>query len=325
MSDIDTATLSPDGPAAGNATAQDDIYRNTAEPGDTDDEVGADVLAAEAGVSQDGATDEGGEDDGYEDYEYEGKKYRTHRDLKKGLMLNADYTRKTQEIAETRRALDARQAEITQQAELANTHYQAIGQLHQAREQLNSINARLAKYNQINWQQVEATDFQSAQTLLREQTQLVNLRDEWVRHAQGVYQGIAQAEQQRQSTAQQEFAKRVEEGKILLNREIRGGFNDAVAATLRSYAHEQQIPEATIHKFQDDPHAVRMLWKAHRYDQLMNKHKSAARLPTPSTPEPRPAPQVGRRPSTSASALNDRMSPEAWVQARERQIAARRR
>ena len=320
MADNDTPITAPP-PVAGNVTPDDPIYQGDATPGDTDEpavevEVGEDGEPLEPEVVDD--------DDELEEVDDDGKKRKVSKALKPKLMMHADYTRKTQEVAEQRRALEEQQANVSQQAQLAQVHAQGIGKLHQAEEQLKSIDNRLKQYDAINWQQVEGADPSRAQTLVREQMQLRGLREQWARYYTETFNEMRGAEQHRLSIAQQAFAKRVEEGKQLLNREIKGGFTEETARTLRTYAQSSGVPEYTITKFQDDPHAVLMLHKAYRYDQIIAKQKAAARTPTPSTPEPRPTPQVGRRSSTSASALSDRQSPEAWVAAREKQLRARR-
>jgi hypothetical protein len=313
------APATPESPAAGNVTSGDEIYRSTATEGDTDD-------VGEPTGDEDlleGETETGAADDDLEDYEDDGKRYKVSKALKPKLMMHADYTRKTQEIAETRRALEARQAEIFQQAQTTNLHAENIGKLHQANEQLKSIDGRLTHYDQLNWQQIEDENPGYAQKLLREATQLRGLRERWVNHHTEVVNAIRTAEYQRQTMAQRDFAQRVEAARATVTRAI-PDWSEEKARTLRTYAQREGVPETTIMKFQDDPYAVIMLNKAHRYDQLMAKRKAVGRTPTPSTPEPRATTQVGRRSSTSASALSDRQSPEAWVEARERQLRARR-
>src|SRR5215204_4003947 len=66
------------------------------------------------------------EDEEFEEVERAGKKYRIPAALKGELMMQSDYTKKTQEVSETRKALEAREAEIAQQAarvkELSEDH-----------------------------------------------------------------------------------------------------------------------------------------------------------------------------------------------------------
>ena len=60
-----------------------------------------------ANESGDGQPQDGqatNQDDDSEEVEHEGQKYRIPKALKSALMMNADYTRKTQEVAEQRPA-----------------------------------------------------------------------------------------------------------------------------------------------------------------------------------------------------------------------------
>ncbi|MEK1933745.1 MAG: hypothetical protein AAAC47_28970, partial [Pararhizobium sp.] len=68
------------------------------------------------GEGEEGAEGEGGEQTPQEpeetEVEFNGKKYKVHPDLKDGLMMRADHTRKTMEVAELRKAVEAKQAEV---------------------------------------------------------------------------------------------------------------------------------------------------------------------------------------------------------------------
>src|SRR5215469_11178430 len=80
--------------------------------------------------------DEGGqegEDDELEDFEFEGRKFSVPKSAKealtKGVMLNADYTKKTQGLAEDRRAYEAEKAATEATFEDRVTLRQMQGQL----------------------------------------------------------------------------------------------------------------------------------------------------------------------------------------------------
>ena len=59
-------------------------------------------------------TEESDEDD-LEEFEWNGRKVKGPKGLKEGLMMQADYTRKTQEVANTRKELEARAQRLEQQ------------------------------------------------------------------------------------------------------------------------------------------------------------------------------------------------------------------
>src|SRR6476660_325944 len=56
------------------------------------------------GDEDEGSQDDQDEDDDSEEVEFGGKKYKLPKDLKPALMMEADYRRKTQELAEQRRS-----------------------------------------------------------------------------------------------------------------------------------------------------------------------------------------------------------------------------
>lgn len=84
-----------------------------------------------------------------EEVEWDGKKYAVPKPLKAGLMMQADYTRKTQEVAEERKALAARAAEIDQHAEL---HRETLTQ----RVQLEKLSDQLSQFQSLDWDAFEA-------------------------------------------------------------------------------------------------------------------------------------------------------------------------
>src|SRR5215216_3195421 len=72
----------------------------------------------DAGLTPENAIDDGENDaadlsaeasaeaDEFEDVDFAGKQYRLPKELKSALMMQADYTRKTQDVAEQRKALE---------------------------------------------------------------------------------------------------------------------------------------------------------------------------------------------------------------------------
>lgn len=91
-----------------------------------------------------------GEPDDSEDVEYEGKVFKGPKGLKEAILRQADYTRKTQEVAETRKELVARQAEIAQQAEAKAATFAE-------RVQLAQVAKALDEYNNLDWSNYRAT------------------------------------------------------------------------------------------------------------------------------------------------------------------------
>ena len=71
--------------------------------------------------------------------------------VKDGLLMRADYTRKTQEVAEGRKFVEAKAQEIAQT-------FQAVQAMPQQFAALTAIDAQLNQFSQVNWQRFEAED-----------------------------------------------------------------------------------------------------------------------------------------------------------------------
>src|SRR5690348_3643336 len=75
--------------------------------------------------------------------EFDGKQYQVPKAIKPGYMMQADYTRKTQEVANQRRELEQAKERLTQQ-----TH--ATQEEMTARAAAVVIDAQLQQYAQVN-------------------------------------------------------------------------------------------------------------------------------------------------------------------------------
>ena len=122
--------------------------------------------------------------------------------------MQADYTRKTQEVAEQRKAVEAQSEQVAQQMKMALEFAEEIGAV-------KAIDMRLAQLGQVNWDQLEQTDPVQAMSLQRQ------MRDLQAARAQVANQ-ITTKQQQRALTEQQEIAKQVQEAAAVLQREIKG-------------------------------------------------------------------------------------------------------
>lgn len=123
------------------------------------EEDNAEELAAE---SQDNAEED---DDGMEEVEYEGDQYRLPKKLKEALLRQSDYTRKTQEVAEQRRAIEARNEHVQRMEQ----QFQAQTEFHQAIMQdvtgLQQAESTLRQYESIDWNALSDSDPVQAQKL----------------------------------------------------------------------------------------------------------------------------------------------------------------
>lgn len=202
---------------------------------------------------EDEATEEG------EEVEFEGKTYKVPKELKGALLKNADYTRKTQEVAERRRQLEEREAYLAAVEQVRSEAFDKAAEL-------RSIDATLKQFEQIDWNAVADQDATQFLKLDRQYRQVQAKRQELVGELQAIQGHIQQQEQAR-------VRKLLEDGQKELTRRI-PGFNAETSKKLltdaRSYGFEESELRAVI-----DPRMVHVLHDAIKYRELQDGKTAA--------------------------------------------------
>jgi len=203
----------------------------------------------------------------------DGQSYKVPEALKDKIMLQADYTRKTQEVAEQRKQVEQAQAQLQQAAQLQQQSLVEYAQLVALDNQLNS-------YNQVDWNALYDSDPAEFVRLKEARRDLVDTRTQLANQ-------VTIQQQQQAEAQQQNLAKIVEEGKKVLAREI-PSWNAELATTINNFAMEKFGFTAAEMNSVIDPRVVKVLHKAYLYDkQLSNKpitDKRVANLPKVSKP-----------------------------------------
>lgn len=244
------------------------------------------------------------EDDESEEVDFDGEKYKVPKALKDAFLRQADYTRKTQEVAEARKTFEAER----------QTFHQANAAELQARAQLVAIDQQIAHFQRIDWDTWEQQDPFEAQKGWRQFQQLQNGRGQ----AAGQ---IAQLAQHRQVQTQQETARRLGEGRAVLARDIKG-WSPQLAETLLDHGVRQYgFKRGEIEEF-SDPRMVKVLHDAFQYRQLDRKNQQARSHAD--AQQAQPAAKVTRA-SAPASGLDDRLSIDEWTRRRNEQVRKRAR
>ena len=170
-----------------------------------------------------------------------------------------DYTKKTQEVAEQRKALE----EYAQTIKVQEQAFQQQVQLNQALigdiAKLQAVDNQLAQFNDVNWQELSDTDFVEAQKLFFTYNQLQQQRS--VLATDLVQKQTALQEQQAQS-----LQERVEKGKEILAKEIPNWSREtsqAVIATGKEYGFTDDELGMIV-----DPRHVKVLHDAMQWRKL---------------------------------------------------------
>lgn len=190
-----------------------------------------------------------------------------------GGMLQADYTRKTQEVAEQRKQVEQSWQQLQQAATIQQNNIQEYARL-------MSIDGQLQNYQQADWNALYNSDPVEFVRLKEEHRDLIDSRNYLVNT-------INTKQQQAQSEQQQNLAKIIDEGNQVLAREI-PNWNADTAKKLGAYGVEKYGFKQEEMQNVIDPRMVKVLHKAYLYDQLNNgksvTQKKVQNLPKVSKP-----------------------------------------
>jgi len=264
-------------------------------------EIGSDPTADQSNDT-DGDT-QGVDPEVFEEVEYEGKKYALPPELKDAILRQADYTRKTQELAQTRQQAEQTFAQQQARIEAERANIQAVARL-------TALDDRLQQYAGVDWQSLSQTDPVRAQQEFFQYQQLKDSRAQFVAQ-------IQQHEGQRAMQEQQETARQLQDANEALSREIKG-WSPEYAQSLREVAKSLGAKEEQLNGIRE-PWIVKAL-HAQKVLAEMTKKAGAA------------APAVAAKPVRTISGGNakatvdpDKMSIEDWMRHEQRRTAAARR
>lgn len=278
-----------DSDAAGTTAAED---HNTAETGH-DEHEGLDLDSQEQTEEED------------DEIEVDGKKFALPKSAAAKLnaerLMQADYTQKTQAVAEERKAIAA-------EREAVQRHQQQAQQFISELAKVTAIDEQLAQYHNLDWTSLIDEDPQGAMKLQQQQRTLEAQRAQ-------VAQAITQKQNEHALNEQQAIAKQVQEAEAYMAREI-PGINPERVAAIQKYATTHGIDERTFFQtIVKQPQFAVAMHKAELFDQLAKKQ--TAKPQAPAAP-PAPVTRVG---AARAAAKVDpaKMSDAQWYAQRERE------
>lgn len=218
--------------------------------------------------------------------------------LKAERLMQADYTRKTQEVAEQRKAIEAAQQQFEAQRQFEQQNLEIVADM-------RAIDRELMQLQQVNLHQLSDQDPVQAQKLMVRMQQLQTLRGQ-------AAQALTHRHQQFTQAQQQEAARQMEEGHRVLQREI-PGWGPELAQKLSAYALANGYTQREVEAIRS-PAMVRSLYREY---QLSEAKKQA----TKRTPQVQAAPVTRVQTSNKTRAVTDpdKLSPEQWLKWRNAQ------
>lgn len=245
-----------------------------------------------------------------EEVEHEGKKYKIPKPLKGALLMQADYTRKTQEVAEQRRAVEEAQRQYAEAQRVQAEHLSDFARV-------VAFNDAIAQFEKADWPQIRANNPQLYNDLWFQYQQTKEARDKAVL-------ALQQKVQQRNSQAQQESARRIEEARSAIQREIRD-WSPELAGKLNQFALAQGFTAQELSQV-TDPRVIKLLHTAYVGSQA--KTPSAAAKSAAAVEAAKPLPTVsGASPQKvkASDPASDRLSADEWAKRRNAELKQKRR
>lgn len=237
--------------------------------------------------------------------ERNGKKYSIPKDLEAELMMQADYTRKTQETSAARKEVEAEREKVRQMAAATQEELNARGML-------ASVDDRLGQYANVNWSRFEQEDPMGAQSEWRQYQQMKEGRAEIVAY-------LENAERERSEQAQQNVAKRLQETLEFAQKEIKG-WTPELDAKITTFAMNDLGFDVDTLKGAYTPQVYKTLHLAFIGAETLKRQAT----PKPAQTQIQPLAKVTANGGVSARKSLGEMSMDEYAAHRNRQEAAAR-
>jgi hypothetical protein len=280
-----------------NPVVEDDAVLNAGV--DQDDQIDTDAEALESDEDQPEV-----EEEEYDEVERGGKTYKVPKALKAELLMQADYTRKTQELADQRKAIEARAATLADEDEAFLT----------ARATTKAIETRIGQIEAITpdqWARIDAEDARNGtsrgRALDRELAQLKSQREQ-------VGEAIKTHREQRDLAAQQDFAKQRENFVEVLKEKI--GLTPELDDKLTNFAVSKGIAAAELQQL-TDPRMGELLYLAFKGEEAVKKQMAAVRAAK--AVKVQPAERVAGK-GAAPPGLRDDLPADEWLRRRNEQL-----
>lgn len=226
--------------------------------------------------------------------EFDGETFNIPAKLKAGFMMNADYTRKTQEVAEIRKEAEATREE-------AAKVFQSSKEFIEAKAVMMNIDNQLKQYENVDWTQLEQEDPVGAMSHWRQYQQLQAGRNE-------VGQYLNKAETERSAAAEQETANRMRQTVEFAQKEI-PGWNQQVDQEIEKFATGFGFTAEQLRSAMS-PQIYKVLHRAMLGEKLLQQQKTAQK---PVIPPAKPLNKVSAKASTVVNKNPEDMSMEEYV------------
>ena len=196
-----------------------------------------------------------------EEVEYEGQTYSVPTEIKDALLRNSDYTKKTQELAEQRKALEHSEEELTSLARMQNESMLEIGKL-------VSLSQQIAPFEQMDaaaWQAYAQQNPEAAQRDLVTFQAVKADRDQLI-------QSLQQKREAQDTERQNAHSKAIDAGRAELKTKIKG-YDDQLESKLADFGSRFGFERGEILDAVSDPRSIEVLHLAMIGQEALTQRK----------------------------------------------------
>ena len=225
--------------------------------------------------------------------EYEGKTYKVPKEIKDALLRQSDYTRKTQELAEIRKAAELERQSIT-------TAKEADEAADELKSDLRTVDKALKSFENVDWAKFAADSPAQAQAYMLQYQQLQMQR-------QQLSGDLEQLEHTSRTSREQAHSAALAQAKADLLQAMPDFTPELAVKITQSTVSAYGFSPDELSRV-SDPRQVRILRDAMMWRESQAKAKQAAK-PTPATEPVRTV-----RASSKATVNPDKMTTAQWME-----------
>lgn len=225
--------------------------------------------------------------------------------------VEANFTRKNQDVAEKAKALEAREKAVER---LSNLNDKVLDEFSRGR----AVQRELEQLGKVDlnalWQSPNPQD--------RDQARRVSDRiSQKQAELNAIVQNVSRIESELSTEQAQERARRLEEGKREVARRIPNA--DQVIDKVIEYAVSKGLPKEAASDWPANPLFTEMAWKAWMFDEAQAKAQKAAKPKPPQAQPVQTTRSTGGRAKLDLNRDADKLSAEEWARRRNAELRAR--
>jgi len=248
----------------------------------------------------------------WEELEIDGLKFAAPKgkadDLRAGFLKNKDYTTKTQELAEARKSVEAEKQAVAAQVTAQQEYLRDVAGIER-------INDDLDKYGAFTPQQWDQLFSDNQREYHAHQRNMQLLKD----RRNAAIGALQQKDSERRASTQRENAKRIEDGRAAVAKEI-PGWTDEAEQNLKKFAISLGFSE---NEFADGFADLRVM-KLINWARVGKEAATKSTAGLPPVAGQKPLNVVGRRATPPPkSGLADNLTTAEWIARRTKQATGR--